>query len=226
MQFSPKPKRPRNERKTMGKRPLTQFQVGYNVSDGEDGYSDDDDKHKRSRGQHERVSDVHGEISPVPPIRRMAPPRVARQSPAATRPKQEPINVKDVVTLHAPREENPWTKGRYEKVYVTQDFDGDATVAVGAQRVVLIRQFPRPNQHTVQLHLQLRHRNVVEVIEAFYHQDLYYMVMEEMTLCLHHFVRCPTLPSHEQLRSILVQAWPQSAYLPSPLTYNSRYWMG
>lgn len=205
MQFGTKPKWPGNE-KTMGKRPVTKYQVGYNVYDGEGGNSDDDDKHGKPHGQHGRVSDVHGEISPIPPIRRMAPPRVARHPPATARSKQEPIAVKDVVTLHTPREESPWAKGRYEKVYVTQDFDGDATVAVGAQRVVLIRQFPRPNQHTVQLHLQLRHRNVVEVIEAFYYQDLYYLVMEEMTLCLHHFVRCPTLPSHEQLRSILVQA--------------------
>lgn len=193
----------------MDERPLTQYQVGedgYSVYDGDDGYGGNEGKHGRRSGQHECASDVHGETSPVPPIRRMAPPRVARQPPAATRRKQEPTKVKEVVALRAPLEENPWAKNRYEKAYVTQDFDGDATVAVGAQRVVLIRQFPRPDQHTVQLYLQLRHRNVIEVVEAFDHQDLHYIVMEEMTLCLHHFVRCPKLPSDKQLRSILIQA--------------------
>ncbi|KAK8140783.1 hypothetical protein G3M48_001954, partial [Beauveria asiatica] len=144
--------------RTMGKRPLTQYQVGkdgYSVYDGDDGYGGNEGKHGRRSGQHECASDVHGEISPVPPIRRMAPPRVARQPPAATRREQEPTKVKEVVALRAPLEENPWAKNRYEKAYVTQDFDGDATVAVGAQRVVLIRQFPRPDQHTVQLYSPL-----------------------------------------------------------------------
>ncbi|KAM3548190.1 hypothetical protein ARSEF4850_009557, partial [Beauveria asiatica] len=139
----------------MGKRPLTQYQVGkdgYSVYDGDDGYGGNEGKHGRRSGQHECASDVHGEISPVPPIRRMAPPRVARQPPTATRREQEPTKVREVVALRAPLEENPWAKNRYEKAYVTQDFDGDATVAVGAQRVVLIRQFPRPDQHTVQLY--------------------------------------------------------------------------
>ncbi|KAH8715326.1 Cyclin-dependent kinase 12 [Beauveria bassiana] len=186
----------------MGMRPTTQFQVGkdgYGVYDSDNGYGGDDG------GQRERASDIHSAIPPVPPIRRLAPPRVVRQPAAAPAPKQEPVRVKEVVAVRAPVEGNPWAKDRYKKAYTTLDFDGDATVAVGARRVVLIRQFTAPDQRTVQLYLQLRHRNVVEVVEAFNYQGSHYIVMEEMTLCLHHFVRCPTHPSDGQLRSILVQ---------------------
>ncbi|KAH8715416.1 hypothetical protein HC256_004239 [Beauveria bassiana] len=169
----------------MGMRPTTQFQVGkdgYGVYDSDNGYGGDDG------GQRERASDIHSAIPPVPPIRRLAPPRVVRQPAAAPAPKQEPVRVKEVVAVRAPVEGNPWAKDRYKKAYTTLDFDGDATVAVGARRVVLIRQFTAPDQRTVQLYLQLRHRNVVEVVEAFNYQGSHYIVMEEMTLCLHHFV--------------------------------------
>ncbi|KAM0664350.1 hypothetical protein ACQRIU_006933 [Beauveria bassiana] len=151
----------------MGMRPTTQFQVGkdgYGVYDSDNGYGGDD------AGQRERASDIRSAIPPVPPIRRLAPPRVVRQPAAAPTPKQEPVRVKEVVAVRAPVEGNPWAKDRYKKAYTTLDFDGDATVAVGARRVVLIRQFTAPDQRTVQLYLQLRHRNVVEVVEAFNYQ--------------------------------------------------------
>ncbi|KAK8144638.1 hypothetical protein G3M48_005531 [Beauveria asiatica] len=89
------------------------------------------------------------------------------------------------------------------KVYEILDFDGKATLAVDNARVVLIRQFASSDQRAVQLYLQLQHKNVVEVVEAFSSRKFHYIVMEEMTLCLHHLVRCPTYPSDRQLRSIL-----------------------
>ncbi|KAM3428023.1 hypothetical protein MY4824_009089 [Beauveria thailandica] len=75
---------------------------------------------------------------------------------------------------------------KYRKVYEILDFDGKATLAVDNARVVLIRQFASSDQRAVQLYLQLQHKNVVEVVEAFSSRKFHYIVMEEMTLCLHH----------------------------------------
>ncbi|EJP60955.1 metalloreductase transmembrane component [Beauveria bassiana ARSEF 2860] len=121
----------------MGMRPTTQFQVskdGYGVHDSDNSYGGDDG------GQRERASDIHSAIPPPA---------------AAPAPKQEPVYVKEVMAVRAPIKGNPWAKDRYKKAYTTLDFDGDATVAVGAWRVVLIRP-PRKCEASAKGVAQLR----------------------------------------------------------------------
>lgn len=112
---------------------------------------------------------------------------------------------KQVVAVRAPIEGDPWAK-KYKKAYTILDFDGDATIAASDSRIALIRQFSDSDQRAGQYYLQLQHRNIVEVVEAFSSQNSLYIVMEGMTLCLYHLVRCPTYPNDVQLRSSLVQA--------------------
>ncbi len=141
-----------------------------------------------------------------PPAKRQAPPRSAHAPSSVPKPAPAAVAVKATSPIEGDRLK------KYKKVYEILDFDGNATLAVDNARVVLIRQFASSDQRAVQLYLQVQHRNVVEVVEAFSSHNSHYIVMEEMTLCLHHLVRCPTYPSDGQLRSILAQVWFLGSY--------------
>ncbi|XWX00678.1 hypothetical protein V2A60_008699 [Cordyceps javanica] len=199
----------------MNQRPTTQIFVG----DGS--------------GQPKRAGDCHGDVPPLPAEKRRAPPGavqrpriaakpIAARLAAATSLTTTPTTAKStasqpgseavlpraaakeqVVAVRAPIEGDPWAK-KYKKAYTILDFDGDATIAASDSRIALVRQFPDSDQRAVQYYLQLQHRNIVEVVEAFSSQNFLYIVMEEMTLCLYHLVRCPTYPNDAQLRSSLI----------------------
>lgn len=146
--------------------------------------------------------ETHSETHVVPTSKRQALPPAAPPPSGAPEPAPAAVAVK---TIRSPIGGDPWTKN-YEKVYEIIDFDGNATVAERDGCLVLIREFASSDQRAVQLYLQLQHRNIVEVVEAFSSKDSHYIVMEEMTLCLYHLVRCPIYPSDLQLRSLLFQA--------------------
>lgn len=150
----------------------------------------------------ERRTDEPRETPLAPPPKRQA--LLQSAPPPSGAPKAAPAAVASN-TIRSPTEGDPWTKS-YKKVYEILDFDGNATVAERDGRVVLIRQFASSDQRAVQCYLQLQHKNIVEVVEAFSSQNSHYIVMEEMALSLYHLVRCPMYPDVLQLRSLLFQA--------------------
>lgn len=108
------------------------------------------------------------------------------------------------MAIRAPTRGTPWDK--YREVYEILDFEGAVSVAAGNGQSVHVRKFSGPDAgRAAQNYLQLRHDNIVKVLEEFNTLDFHYIVLEEMKFCLYHIVRCPGYPSELQLRSILVQ---------------------
>ncbi len=127
-----------------------------------------------------------------------------QQTHKKTAPESTTKKVKNVVAIRAPTRGTPWDK--YQEVYEILDFEGAVSVATGNGQCVHVRKFSGPDaERAVQKYLQLRHDNIVKVLEEFNTLDIHYIVLEEMKLCLYHIVRCPGYPNELQLRSILVQ---------------------
>lgn len=106
------------------------------------------------------------------------------------------------------KRESPWRS--YEKVFELRLGVGDLVTV--AQRkdpssgVVNMRKFPAPNgEEKLRILQQLRHRNIVSVLEVFSFEESFYVMFEHMPISLDHFAGICHYPGELQLASILGQ---------------------
>ncbi len=103
---------------------------------------------------------------------------------------------------------NPWKK--YLAVCDILDFNGKVTLSAqktDPDKLVNIRLFTDETGRTFQNYRQLRHENIVIMLESFKHDGKLFVVLEDMALPLKQVVNCPVYPTQRQLVAILRQVW-------------------
>ena len=157
-----------------------------------------------------RRDGTSGQSSPAQPPSAWQPLRTTRQPEAK---KAKVISDDRIVAQRALKPGSPWNS--YRAVYEINDFEVSIIHAVAQNgESVHIRKFTTSTsrghqgvhgQQAIQRYQYLTHANIVELIEVFNTPEYYFVILEDMKLCLFHISRCPKDLSSIQLKSIMIQ---------------------
>ena len=119
-------------------------------------------------------------------------------------------DLENIASVLIVRQESPWDT--YQKV-ITYEIAGKVTIATRRtrpSRMVAIRTYRKENaRRLINRFGRLEHGNVLSLHECYMHEDLAFLLVDDLPLTLAHVVAFPSVyPSEAELGSIICQVCP------------------